>query len=173
MREFNRPVRYLAYTLEILVLFMLQETPGLLPEVFGTRPYLVLPAVLTIAMLEEEIPAMAFGIFGGLFLDFGLSGMLGFHALVLSVLCFFVSIISRVYLQINLITAIVTGVWTTAVALVLGWLCYYYLPGYSSPDYALLHHYLPQYCYTLLFYPLLYFLNRGVSQAVRSPDEGR
>ena len=40
MRDFNRVIRYLAYTLEILVLFMLQETPGLLPSIFGVRPVL-------------------------------------------------------------------------------------------------------------------------------------
>ena len=30
--DFNKVARYLAYTLEILVLFMVQETPGLLPS---------------------------------------------------------------------------------------------------------------------------------------------
>ena len=34
MTDFNRLIRYLAYTLELLVLFMLQETPGLLPTIF-------------------------------------------------------------------------------------------------------------------------------------------
>ena len=44
MRDLNRIVRSLAYVLELLVLFMLQETPGLLPHVYGARPVLVLPA---------------------------------------------------------------------------------------------------------------------------------
>ena len=43
MRDLNRLVRSLAYVLELLVLFMLQETPGLLPPVYGARPVLVLP----------------------------------------------------------------------------------------------------------------------------------
>lgn len=33
--EWNKVIRYLAYTLELLVLFMLQETPGLLPPLLG------------------------------------------------------------------------------------------------------------------------------------------
>ena len=64
MRDFNRVIRCLAYTLELLVLFMLQETPGLLPPIYGVRPVLLLPAVIAIALFEEEIPAMAFGIVG-------------------------------------------------------------------------------------------------------------
>ena len=46
--EWNKVIRYLAYTLELLVLFMLQETPGLLPPLFGARPVLLFPAVITI-----------------------------------------------------------------------------------------------------------------------------
>ena len=91
IRDVNKLVRYLAYTLEILVLFMVQETPGLLPSIFGARPVLLFPVVVTIAMFETEIPALGFGVLGGLLCDFGLSGMLGFHALVLGLLCFFIS----------------------------------------------------------------------------------
>ena len=169
MKDFNRVIRYLAYTLELLVLFMVQETPGLMPAILGARPVLILPAAVSIAMFEEELPAMAFGILGGLFCDFGLSGVLGFHALILGVLCFFVSILSRVYLQINLATAIITGFWTIGVTVCAQWFFLYYF-SYSMPGYAFTHHYLPKYFYTLLFLPLLYLLNQGLSQAVRASD---
>ncbi len=169
MRDFNRVIRYLAYTLELLVLFMLQETPGLLPHIYGVRPVLLLPAVAAIALFEEELPAMAFGIVGGLFCDFGLACPLGFHGAVLAALCFFVSIQSRAFLQVNLVTAILTGVWTIAVVVGAQWLFLYYF-SYSMPAYAFTHHYVPKYFYTLLFMPLLYLLNRGLSQAVRAQD---
>lgn len=167
MTDFNRVIRYLAYALELLILFMLQETPGLLPPVFGGRPVLLLPAVLAIAMYEPELPAMSFGIAGGLFLDFGFSGALGFHALVLAVLCFFVSLLCRDYFQINLATALFTGVWTIGLVIGLSWFFLFYLKGYSMPAYAFTHHYLPEYLYTLLFLPLIYLLNRGLYQALK------
>lgn len=171
MTDFNRAIRYLAYTLELLVLFMLQETPGLLPSIFDARPVLLLPAAITIALFEPELPSLAFGIVGGLFADFGLSGLLGFHALLLGVLCFFVSLLSRQYLQLNIVTAVITGVWTIGIVISLGWLFFYYLKGYSMPGYAFTHHYLPKYFYTMLFVPLVYFMNKGLFQAVRSPDD--
>ena len=115
--DFNKVARYLAYTLEILVLFMVQETPGLLPSVLGVRPVLLFPAVMAIAMFETEVPALAFGVMGGLFCDFGFSGMLGFHALVLGVLCFFISLLVRVYFQVNIATAVLTGVWSIGLTL--------------------------------------------------------
>lgn len=172
IRDFNKMIRYLAYTLEILVLFMVQETPGLLPTIFGVRPVLLFPVAVSIAMFEEEIPAMAFGVVAGLLCDYGFSGMLGFHALVLGVLCFFISISVRVYLQINLVTAILTGIWSLALVVCAQWFFLYFFQ-YSHPAYAFVHHYLPKYFYTLLFLPLVYLLNRGLSQAVRPQDDNR
>lgn len=167
--DFNRLIRYLAYVLELLLLFMIQETPGFLPAVAGVRPVLLLPAAVSIAMFEGEVPALAFGVAAGLLCDFGLSGTLGFHALVLGVLCFFVSHISRSFFQLNLFTACFTGVWTIALAVGAQWLFLYYF-SYSQPGYAFVHHYAPKYGYTLLFLPLLYLLNRALFQALRAPD---
>ena len=172
IRDLNKLIRYLAYVLELLVLFMLQETPGLLPSIFGARPVLLFPAVVAIAMLEPEVPALLFGVVGGLFCDFGLSGMLGFHALVLGVLCFFISLLVRVYLQSNIATALLTGIVGIGLTVCLQWFFLYFF-RYSHPSYAFTHHYLPKYLYTLLFLPLVYFLNRGLSQALRPQEESR
>lgn len=171
IRDLNKLIRYLAYVLELLVLFMLQETPGLLPSIFGARPVLLFPAVVAIAMLEPEVPALLFGVVGGLFCDFGLSGMLGFHALALGVLCFFISLVIRAYLQNNMATAILTGVWSIGLVVLAQWFFLYFFQ-YSYPAYALTHHYLPKYFYTLLFLPLLYLLNRGLSQALGAQEKG-
>lgn len=171
IRDLNKLIRYLAYVLELLVLFMLQETPGLLPSIFGARPVLLFPAVVAIAMLEPEVPALLFGVVGGLFCDFGLSGMLGFHALVLGVLCFFISLVIRAYLQNNMATAILTGVWSIGLVVLAQWFFLYFFQ-YSYPAYALTHHYLPKYFYTLLFLPLPYLLNRGLSQALGAQEKG-
>lgn len=171
IRDLNKLIRYLAYVLELLVLFMLQETPGLLPSIFGARPVLLFPAVVAIAMLEPEVPALLFGVVGGLFCDFGLSGMLGFHALVLGVLCFFISLVIRAYLQNNMATAILTGMWSIGLVVLAQWFFLYFFQ-YSYPAYALTHHYLPKYFYTLLFLPLLYLLNRGLSQALGAQEKG-
>ena len=165
MRDLNRIVRSLAYVLELLGLFMLQETPGLLPHVYGARPVLVLPAAAVIAMFEEETRAMAFGVAAGLFCDFGYSGVLGFHALVMGVLCFFISLLVRTFLQVNPVTAMLTGIVALGLAFGAQWLFFYYF-HYSSPGYALRMHYLPKYLYTLIFVPLLYLLNRALAEAL-------
>lgn len=167
MRDLNRIIRSLAYILELLVLFMLQETPELFPHIYGARPVLVLPAAVVIAMFEEETRAMAFGVAAGLFCDFGYSGVLGFHALVMGVLCFFVSLLVKAFLQVNPVTAVLAGAVVLGIAFGAQWL-FFYCFRYSSPGYALRIHYLPKYLYTLIFVPLLYLLNKALAEALPS-----
>ena len=121
---------------------------------------LLFPAVVAIAMFETEVPAMAFGVMGGLFCDFGLFRNTGVPRPGAGVLCFFISLLVRVYFQVNIATAILTGVWSIGLTVCLQWLFLYFFQ-YSHPAYAFTHHFLPKLCYTLLFLPLLYLLNGG------------
>ena len=67
---------------------MVQETPGLLPEIGGARPVLLIPAAISIAMFESEFAGIGFGLLCGLFLDIGMGGVLGFHGLLLAAACY-------------------------------------------------------------------------------------
>ena len=99
--------RYFSYFLELLLLFILQTTPRLLPEIFGSKPLLLIPAVITIALLENEIPAMFFGLAGGLLLDFGYSDNIGFFTITLTLSCFYIGLVFRDYLVISFVNATV------------------------------------------------------------------
>lgn len=168
--DMNRMIRYLAFSLELLVLFMLQQTPGFFPEIYGAKPLLLIPGAVTIAMWEEETPAMVFGVFAGLLMDFGFGGALGISALGLGLLCYIVSALTKTVLQIHFITSLITAVWTVAVLVLLTWLTRYVMAGYAHQSYALLHRYLPIYLYTLLLFPLIYLLNRGIFRVLHRPE---
>ena len=65
-------LRWLAYGLELFILFILQETPGLSISILGEKAFLLLPAALSIALFETNLPAMSFGIVAGVLADFGM-----------------------------------------------------------------------------------------------------
>ena len=159
-------IRYFSYTIELLLLFMLQQTPWLIPEVFGGRPVLLIPAVIVIAMFETNLVSMAFGIFSGLLMDYAAGGGLGFYAIVLAVLCFFFSSLCMELIQTNFLTVITAGAILTGIVILLQWLILYVGAGYSHPFYALLHHYLSRFLYTYLFIIPLYFLNRLLAVSI-------
>lgn len=172
-----KALRYFAYTVEILVVFMLQETPGLIPPLFGARPTLLLPLALSIAMFESETAAMGFGLLSGLLIDFGISGTLGFHGLLLTVLCYSIGVMVINLLRTNLLTALLTAAVSLAVIFFLQWIFYYVLFDYQHlyqnekyVVYSLTNHYFPRYCYTLALTPVFYYFNRAFAFLIREKE---
>jgi rod shape-determining protein MreD len=166
-----RFIRWLAYAIEILVCFVLQETPRLIPQLFGARPVLVIPVVLAIAMFETEIPAMLFGLFGGLLVDFGMGTLLGSHAMLLAALCFIISLVAANLIRTNLLSAMLVVLISAAALTLLDWACFYVIPGYSDPLYSLTAHYLFIYLYTSAVMPITYYFNRALALQIRSKEE--
>ena len=105
-------IRYVLYAVEILLLFLLQDTPGLLPQIMGVKPLPVLSAALTIAMVEACTPAMAFGMYAGFLADIGSGAVFGYHALTFGVLCFLLSGLCGTRIQIQLFTSVLMGLWS-------------------------------------------------------------
>ena len=154
--------RYLAYTLEIILLFILGATPGLLPEMFGAKPTLLLCVALTVAIFEREIPAMVFGIVCGALIDLGYSNSIGVFTIGLTVVCFVVG-----YAANNLIMATFLNFLLYSLIAVGGMFMLYYLarfviPGQDTEWIWFQRHLLSRMIQTYLFSILFYFLNKFI-----------
>ncbi|WP_085831850.1 rod shape-determining protein MreD [Clostridium merdae] len=169
MIDKRKLLRYFAYTIEIVVIYLINQTPGLIPPVFGARPVLLLPVAICIALFESETAAMGFGLMCGALLDFGMSGgsSLGFHTLLLSVFCYCAGLMAVHLLRANLLTAFLLSTAVVAFIFTLQWLFYYVFVGYQYPGVALVSHYLPRFVYTLLPVPLIYAFNRAFALNIR------
>lgn len=168
----NRNVKYLVYSLELLILFVLQGTPGLIPPILGVKPVLVLGAVITIALLEPEVPALFFGLGAGLLLDLGVGSSFGLSAMITAALCCMVSVLVKKKIHVTLFSGMTTGAMVLLVAILLDWLFRYVLAGYALPALALVDQFLPRYLYTLLLFPLMYLLNLGLFLGFRPVEDG-
>lgn len=162
MNRFNI-VRYTAFSIEILIFYIIQCTPGLSLEVFGGRPVLLLPLAMTIAVFEGEIPAIIFGVVCGLMIDAGYSGPVGFYAVTMSVLCFIVSVLMENYIRTNLLTAFIIGTIAVPVIIFLQFLLFYVLMGYDDVWGYFLSHYVSRIIYTWAFVPVFYGINRFIA----------
>lgn len=169
MPDGKKWIRCVAYTLEILILYALQQTPQVFPVIFGARPLLMIPAAVTIAMMEDEGTTMGFAVFAGLLLDFSAGGSLGFYAAVLAVLCFVVSRMSHTILRVHMLSAALSGLWVTVITVFLGWIFRFVARGYTGAGYAALHFYLPTCLYTMLLLPLIFIINRGIARTFVRP----
>lgn len=158
--------RYLAYALELLLLFVLQSTPYLMPEILGGKPLLLIPAAMTIAFMEEQIPAMFFGLACGLMLDLGYSDNLGFYTILLTLICFMVGVVFREYMVVSFLNAMAFTSAVTIGLVLLSYLFFYTVLGKGDFMYFV-SHYISRIIYTIAVTPLLYLLNKFLYKNLR------
>ena len=155
----RRVFRWVLYFLELIVFYVLQTTPGIIPAVSGARPVLLIPVALTIAIFEGDIGGMA----AGLLIDMGGSDILGFHAILLAILCFVLGSMTMQIFRTNLLVALIAALVVIPLVTVLQWVFFYILPGYGDLRYVFMSSILPKMIYTFAVTPLFYLFNRVIA----------
>lgn len=156
----NAFFRYLAYAMQIIVVYALGNTPNLMPELFGAKPTLLLCVALTAAIYEREIPAMIIGIICGMLIDLGYSNGIGIFTITLTIVCFIVG-----YAANNLIVATFRNFLLYSFLAVGGLFLLYFLfhfvfTGTEDRWYYFTHHLISRMVQTFLCSIIFYFLNR-------------
>lgn len=169
----SRPRRLLccgAFLPEILLLFLLGDTPDLLPTVGGALPSLLIPAAVSVALTGiGVVPAMGFGVLCGLLMDFSRGGPYGFSAMILAALCYSIAALVETVFQKNHLTALLLTVPSIALFFLLHWLFFYIFAGFGGGGYALLCRYLPMAGYTLAAAVPIYCCTYGLAKLCRIP----
>ena len=158
----NSFFRYLAYTIELILMFVLSTTPGLMPEIFGAKPVLLICVALTVAVYEREIPAMIFGMIAGILTDLGYSNSIGLFAVSLTIICFVVgyaanNLIVAKFLNFLLYSAVAVGI-----LFMLYFLVRFVIPGVDDMWQYFTHHLISRMVQTFLFSIPFYFINRFI-----------
>ena len=130
-RSSSQLLKWGCYVLALFVCAALQTTPGLF-QLGQAKPLLVLPLCLAVAVFEGEFAGALLGTVGGLLWDCTAGRTVGMLALELLLLCFAVSVLVQLYLQVNPGNFAAVSTATALVVLSLDWLFFYYMPGYSG-----------------------------------------
>lgn len=154
-------LRWTAYFIETILLYVLQLTPNLILSIGGVRPILLIPAALCIAMFEGDMGGLLIGIVAGFFIDLGGGSILGFHSILLGICCYFIGLLTMQLVKTNFLTCLMFCGLSVALICFCQWFFYFFIWGYIGQSYALLHHYLPKMAYTFGVVPILYLFNRA------------
>ena len=130
-RSRSQLLKWGCYVLALFVCAALQTTPGLF-QLGQAKPLLVLPLCLAVAVFEGEFAGALLGAVGGLLWDYAAGRTVGMLALELLLLCFGVSVLVQLYLQVNFGNFAAVSTVTALLVLSLDWLFFYYMPGYSG-----------------------------------------
>lgn len=156
-------IKWIAYSIELFLIFTLEQTPGLIPELFGVTPSLIMCVCISIAVFEGEMPAMMFGLAGGLLMDFGSRTIFGFNAFFLTVLCYLCGLLVVNLMRNNIVTTMVLGAGVLLIMGIVRWFFFYVLWGYPSLWFHFYAVMLPCALYSVIILPLFFYLNRVIS----------
>ena len=152
--------RYLAYSLEILLLFVLGSTPNLLPQLFGAVPCLLVSLALAIAVFENELPAMFFGLVCGALTDLGFSNSIGTFAVGLTIVCFIIGFCANNLVATNFLGVMVTATVVITALLSLHFVFVYVIKGYDNASVYFVNHYISRIVQTIICTAVLYYVNK-------------
>ena len=152
-----RFAKHLTYIVTMVLLYVLQTTPGLL-EIFGSKPNFVIPAAACIAMLEGEFVGGLYGALAGLLCDHSGYAFFGFNAIILLVACVAAGLLVIYMLRPTIVNYILLLAGVLFVKGLLDYLLNYVMWGYSSVWMVLVYDILPGIIYTLAVSPLVYYL---------------
>ena len=158
-RKTNRAVfRYIAFGFEILLLWVLQSTPKLLPELPGSKPFLLLAAALSFAACSKPVPAVVLG---------AVCGTIGYFSVAFTLVCYASAVLLNTYLNRNAMTSAVLALGSVIAVLLLYFLLFRVFAGVPDCGALFVRHYLPRMGYTALVFFPLYFLNSFLASKLK------
>lgn len=156
-------LKYASYALLILLLYVLQTTPGMF-AIHGITPMWVVPAAMTIAMVEGEFVGGLYGAFAGLLLDMGGVALFGFNGLFLSVCCVIAGLLVIYLLRCNLLGCLLFVAFTLVPRGSIEYLFAYGMWGHDNVWKLYVWVTIPTIIYTLAVTPLVYWLVRWMNR---------
>lgn len=163
-------LKWTLYIVTLLVLFVLQTTPGFL-QFFGTRPIWMLPFAVCLSMFETEKTAAIIGALAGGLWDIASGKLLGFSLIILMLCCVFCSLLVMYLAKLNIVNALFLCAATILIYMTFNFVFYYAIWGFGNLETVLLHKLLPVSGYTLLITPLIYFLTRKIYFVFHDPAD--
>ncbi len=165
----NSFFRYLAYTIELILMFALSTTPGLLPEIFGAKPVLLICVALTVAVYEREIPSMLFGMAAGILTDLAYTDNVGIFAISLTIICFIVGYAANNLIVATFMNFLLYAAVAVSALFMLYFLIRFIIGGIPDPWSYFTAHILSRMIQTFIFSIPMYFLNKFIYSSL-SPE---
>ena len=163
-QDIKKAGRYVSVAAVLLILSVLQNTPGWFPSFFGVKAFLLIPAVVSAAIFEKDIGGIFFGLFAGALWDISAGGR-DYHAIFLVAAGFVCGSLLNNVMRPNVLTnLLLSGVWT-GVFCTGHWIIRYIIGGLDSAPHALLTYYLPSFLWTVVLSPVIFFIFLAIENA--------
>ena len=161
----KKVVRHLILLAILLVLYVLQTTPGAF-SVFWVRPVLIVPFVICVAVLRGEGAGVSYAILAGLLWDIATGHLIGFSALILMLCCITAALLTIYLIRVIWFNIVLLTAATMIIYCVLDYIFYYLIWGYPDSGMLFLTHFLPMAAYTTAISPGIYFVMKKINRKI-------
>lgn len=162
--------RRVVFALLIVLTAVLQNTDGLFPKINHAPAMLLVPLTVCIAMFENDVGGMFFGLLSGVIWDFYSVRIDGFYAIILVSAGYACSFLIARYMRNNFVTATVYSLIVSVLCSTLYWLFFILPLGSAGAGSLYASHYLVSALYTIALTPLYYFFVRMIALKFRKEE---
>lgn len=163
-------LRWFLYAVTLLLFYMFETNP----LIRGFCPLLIIPLATAVSMYEGDLAAGIFGTFCGLMLDMA-NGVTvtGFSALWLLCLCPAISLVSRFWIKVNILSHLVMNAIVTVVMAFLDMMFLHWVWEGTQSAISFRLVILPAYGCAILFSAPVYLLVRFINKKLRPGEQRR
>ena len=162
IRLTGRTLKYLVYGAELVLVYILQFTPGLIPRFFGEAPMLLTVCAISMALFEGDAAGMWLGLAAGLLLDVGGTGPFGLYGLVHMALCFGCGTLVMYLMRNNVVTSLILGAASVLLTATVQWI-FLSGAGLAQTGFFIIRILLPRVVYSTAVMPAFYYFNRAIT----------
>lgn len=159
-------IKWGIYAVLLLILYCIQTAPSLL-TIHHTKPVLLIPLAVCIALFEGEIGSAVFGLITGFLWDFASGKVFGFYGMVLLVCCLLTALLSMYLVRVNVANALLTVGGVSLICSIWNFLFYYLIWGFHGV-WLSFGQLLLSSLYTTFFAVPLYYLVRFIATKFNS-----
>lgn len=163
----QRTTKYICCCLLILLADLLQNVSGLLPEIFGARCFLIIPAVVILSLGEDELTASLLGLFAGFLWDMSSAVHMGFNCIFFAVICFISAALVNRLIRDTFITNMLLSITAIILYCLTYWLCFIVIKGVEGGEGTILSFYLPCAVYTAAITPIVFIIYKPIKKKLR------
>lgn len=169
MQRYNLP-KWILFTVLIIVLCILQLQISVYPRLFDVTPLFLIPAVISLSMIENETVGGIYGVVAGLLWDTGTGHCFGFNGLNLMIIGLACGLIVKVILKKSALSAVLMTAAFTFLHECVTWFCFSYLSGHGDLGKAFLRIILPTTLMTVIFAAFIFILFNFVGKKLSKQD---
>ena len=171
-RVLESTYKHASYIVLVWVFYIFQTTPGFL-EINGIKPIFIIPIVVAIAGYEGEFTGAAYGMLVGILWDLSSGRTIGFFGMPLTIICFFVGILVKLYLRATVINFSALSVISIFLLTSQDYIFTYFLRSSSGSSVYYLRRVVPIILYSAVFTVLLVFLVKKVFEKFNKRKEDK